>query len=91
MPPADIAFGGMTWRYVYGTAGHLLIAALTVGMALELDRPYFWAVTVLALIRANLVVELLVTQTPWSHCAAEPELHRRERAALKPGRAGAPF
>jgi hypothetical protein len=81
---------GDTVLFVYGTAGHLLVAALAAVMELELDRPYFWAVTVLALIRAYLVVDLWVTQTPRSRCAAEPEMHRTAQASLKPGR-GAPF
>lgn len=81
---------GPTVLFVYGTVAHLLVAALASVMALELDRPYFWAVPVLALTQAYLVVALWVTQTPWSRCAAEPELHRTAQASLKPGR-GAPF
>jgi len=81
---------GDTVLFVYGAACHLLVATLAAVMALELDLPYFWAVPVLALTRAYLVVGLWVTQTPWSSCAAEPELHRTGQAALKPGR-GAPF
>lgn len=82
---ADIAV------HVLGTAGHLLIAALAAAMALELDRPYFWAVTALALTQAYLVVALMVTQTPWARCEAEPELHRIAQASFKPGRGRAPF
>ncbi|MEV3935399.1 hypothetical protein AB0K52_05385 [Glycomyces sp. NPDC049804] len=77
--------------YVHGAVGNVLIAALAAGIALELDRPYFWAVTALALYQAYSVIDLLMLETPWSSCAARPELHRRVRASLRPGRGGAPF
>lgn len=78
-------------EYVHGSVGHILIAVLAAVIALELGRPYFWAVTVLALTQAYWLIIHMVVQTPRMRCEAEPELHRIAQTALKPGRGRAPF
>ncbi|MEU6250974.1 hypothetical protein [Glycomyces sp. NPDC047010] len=69
---------------VWSAAAYLLTASLAAWTAVQLDRPYLWAVVPLALYLTYLLMERTVTQTPASQCKARPGLHPRILAELKP-------